>query len=71
MDMSIIMQAIGTLGFPIAACGALFWMINKQQDQHKEELDAIRESLNANTAALADLRAALLTIGGVRDGLAG
>lgn len=27
-EIQIITQAIGSVGFPIVACGALFWMIN-------------------------------------------
>ena len=65
MDVSVFIQIVGSLGFPIAACIAMFWMLNKQQDQHREEMDAIRESLNANTAALSDLRATIQVLGGV------
>lgn len=66
MDVSVFVQIVGSLGFPIAAFCAIFWMLNKQQDQHKEEMEAIRESLNANTAALADLRAAIQMLTGGR-----
>ena len=71
MDVSVFIQIVGSLGFPIAACIAMFWMLNKQQDQHREEMDAIRESLNANTAALSDLRATIQVLGGVSHELAG
>lgn len=71
MDVSVFVQVVGSLGFPIAACAAMFWMLNKQSDQHREEMDAIRESLNANTAALADLRAAIQMIGGKNYDMAG
>lgn len=71
MDVSVFIQIVGSLGFPIAACIAMFWMLNKQQDQHREEMDAIRESLNANTAALSDLRATIQVLGGVTHELAG
>lgn len=59
MDVNIIMQAIGTLGFPIVAASAMFWLVNKQGQQHKEEMDALKESLNSNTIALVELRAAI------------
>lgn len=59
MDVNIIMQAIGTLGFPIVAAGAMFWLVNKQNDQHKEEMNVIKEALNANTLALVELKNAL------------
>lgn len=71
MDVSVFIQIVGSLGFPIAACVAMFWMLNKQQDQHREEMDAIRESLNANTAALSDLRATIQVLGGMSHELAG
>lgn len=56
-------QIVGSLGFPIAACIAMFWLVIKQSDQHREDLESIRESLNANTEALADLRNAIQMIG--------
>lgn len=28
-----VLTAIGSYGFPIVACGALFWMINKALDR--------------------------------------
>ena len=55
----MILQAISTVGFPICACGALFWMVNKQNEQHKMEIDALREVLEANTQALTELKDAL------------
>ena len=56
MDVNVILQAISTVGFPICACGALFWMVNKQDAQHKEEINALRSVLEANTQALTELR---------------
>lgn len=56
MDVNIIMQAISTVGFPICACGALFWMINKQDESHKEEINSLRAVLEANTQALTELK---------------
>lgn len=55
MDANIIMQAISTVGFPIVACAAMFWKVNKQDEQHKEEMDAVRTSLEHNTEALVAL----------------
>ena len=59
MDVNVIMQAIGTVGFPIVAAAAMFWLVNKQSTQHKEEMDAVKEALNANTLALVELKNAL------------
>ena len=56
MDANLILQAISTVGFPICACGALFWMVNKQDGQHKAEITALRSVLEANTQALTELK---------------
>ena len=56
MEVNVILQAISTVGFPICACGALFWMVNKQDESHKEEINALRSVLEANTQALTELR---------------
>lgn len=55
MDFSAVSQLISSVGFPIAACGALFWQMNKESTQHKEEMDALKESLNQNTLAITKL----------------
>ena len=63
MDAGILTQLIGSLGFPIAMCIAMLWMLNKQSEQHKSEMDKITEALNNNTLALTKLAAKL----GVED----
>lgn len=52
MDYTTIMQLIGSLGFPIVACIALFWQLNKANDAHKEEMNEMRKSIDNNTQAL-------------------
>lgn len=56
MDANLILQAISTVGFPICACGALFWLVNKQDESHKQEIDSLRSVLEANTQALTELK---------------
>lgn len=53
--MTAISQLISSVGFPIAACVALFWQMNRESTQHKEEMDALKESLNQNTLAITKL----------------
>ncbi|WP_300921384.1 hypothetical protein [uncultured Alistipes sp.] len=53
--MNGIVQLIGTLGFPIVACGAMYWQLIKQAERHKEEMDHIREALENNTKAIMEL----------------
>lgn len=55
MDYNVLAQLVGTLGFPIVCCGALFWRMNKTDDQHKEEMNKISEAVNNNTIALTKL----------------
>lgn len=55
MDFSAVSQLISSVGFPIAACVALFWQMNKESTQHKEDMDALKESLNQNTLAITKL----------------
>ena len=59
MDVNAILQAISTVGFPICACAALFWMVNKQDENHKSEINALRDVLQQNTQALTELRSYL------------
>lgn len=55
MDISTITQLIGSLGFPIVMCGALFWKMNKQDESHKEEISELKKSIDNNTAICARL----------------
>lgn len=55
MDVNSIIQLVGSLGFPIVACGALFWRMVKSDEQHKEEMNKMSEALNNNTSALVKL----------------
>lgn len=55
MDVNSLIQLVGSLGFPIVACGALFWLMVKSDEQHKEEMNKMSEALNNNTSALVKL----------------
>lgn len=52
MDFATIVQAIGTLGFPICMCIAMFYYMTKQTETHQEEVAKMIEALNNNTLAL-------------------
>jgi hypothetical protein len=65
MEIQTITAAISSVGFPIVMCGALFWYMTKQREEHKEEMDTVKESLNANTLAIQHLTD---TLTGVRNG---
>ena len=55
MDANTMIQLVGSLGFPIVMCGALFWRMVKSDEQHKEEMDKLSVALNNNTIAITNL----------------
>lgn len=55
MDVTMVTQLIGSLGFPIVCCAALFWYLVKEKDAHKEEIEELRKSVEANTNAINSL----------------
>lgn len=52
MDVTVITQLIGSLGFPIACVIAMFYFWNKEREDHKAEMQKMTEALNNNTLAL-------------------
>jgi CHASE3 domain sensor protein len=55
VDIATVGQLIGTLGFPIVACGALFWLINKNEANRREDNAKFTEAINNNTLVLTKL----------------
>lgn len=53
--MDNILEAISTVGFPIALTLILLWYIYDSSNKHKEEIDKMSEALNNNTLALTKL----------------
>lgn len=45
MDYNALGQLIGTLGFPIVMCGALFWMLNTTLKENTESNRDVRTAL--------------------------
>ena len=62
MEPSVVESLVSSLGFPIAVSCALFWYINKQGESHKEEITALRETINENTNILHELKELIKTI---------
>lgn len=52
MDINVLTQLISTVGFPIACVIAMFYMWNKEREDHKSEIDQVRAALENNTQAL-------------------
>lgn len=56
MDAQVIGQLIASLGFPIVAAAAMFWMVNKNEERHKDEIDSMRKTIDENTSMLASIK---------------
>ena len=52
MDIGVLTQLIGSLGFPIACVIAMFFFWNKEREDHKSEMQRMTEAVNNNTLAL-------------------
>lgn len=63
MDYNTIVTLVGSLGFPIAACIALFWMINTTMKEFKE---TVAENTKAMTELVTTVKA--ISIRGDEDG---
>lgn len=66
MDVNVILQAVGALGFPIVCAVAMAWYVKYMTDRNREEIDKLNEqhqhemkevttALNNNTLALQKL----------------
>lgn len=66
MDLNAITTLIGSIGFPIVMCLLLYYRMDKQDENHKSEMDKITEALNNNTQALTALatKISTITVGG-------
>ena len=55
MDANAIISLVGTLGFPSVMCGALFWYMIKQNEQHSTESREMRDAINELKLAIVEL----------------
>ena len=55
MTFSDLIQAISTVGFPIAGCMFLGYEIHQNNARREEELKSLRQILNDNTDTLKQL----------------
>lgn len=55
MDYNTVIQIIGNLGFPIVCCGAMFWMLNEDRKEHREESAKFVNAINQLTVMVEKL----------------
>lgn len=56
MDVSSWAQIISSIGFPIAACCAIFYMMNKEREDHKNEVTTLKDVISNINETLASLK---------------
>lgn len=55
MNVSDIIQAISTVGFPIACCCFLLWQNSKQDNYNREQQEKLRDTIAGNTRSIEEL----------------
>lgn len=56
MEFTDILTAISTIGFPIVACVILFWYLQTESKNHKDEVNDLKNVISENNAILASLK---------------
>lgn len=59
MDVSALMSAIGSLGFPIAMCVMLFYYLQSESKAHKEEVSSLKDAITDLRVTLAELNTSI------------
>lgn len=49
MDVGTLTTLISNMGFPIACVIAMFYMWNKEREEHKVETEKLADAINNNT----------------------
>lgn len=55
MNVEELSTLISTVGFPIVCVFAMFFMWNKEREEHKQECDKWCDAINQNTKAITEL----------------
>lgn len=56
MEFTEILTAISTVGFPIVFCLILFWYLREESNNHKTEMDQLKDVIAENNTILASLK---------------
>lgn len=54
--IQLLVQFVGTLGFPIAAYVGIFIYMMKKDEQHKAEIDLLSAAVQNNTLVMTEIR---------------
>ena len=56
MEMTELLTAISTVGFPIVFCIMIFWFLREETANHKEEVMDLKTVIAENNEILASLK---------------
>lgn len=62
MDVQVVTSLISTVGFPIVACIYMAYLVKDMNEKHSEETSTLKESINANTTAISELKVLINTL---------
>lgn len=62
MDIASIVGSIANLGFPAILCVILVYLLEKNNERHKEELEKLNETVKNNTDAINKLTEKILAV---------
>lgn len=68
--MDEIVTAISTVGFPIVCTLMLMYLLMKENENHKEEMNQLKDTIAQNTIVLTELKQLLndlIHVGGSED----
>lgn len=55
-NLDMLVQAIGSIGFPIVMTLIMFYFLNKEQENHKAEMNELKDVIAGNNEVLAQLK---------------
>ena len=65
--MNEIVNAISTVGFPIALCVFLVWQNSKQDAYYRDVIEKLRETVERNTNSITELAQIMKTFIGTKE----
>lgn len=55
-NLDLIVQAIGSIGFPIVMTIIMFYFLNKETENHKAEMSELKDVIAGNNEVLAQIK---------------
>lgn len=62
MDITQILDSVGTVGFPIVMCLVLLYYMKQENEKHDKEVQHLTDTINANTQVLTELCTLIKTL---------